>query len=220
MRIANAAGRLVLLDGEDVDHARAVDVATASEGRFAADPQAVYDRWLEFLAWAAVEMFDDAIPLDVTTLGPVVPAPRQVFAVGLNYRAHAEESGFALPSEPVVFTKYVSSFTGPTGDIALTAGNVDWEVELVAVIGEGGRDIPGRARLGARRRAHRRPGHLRPHHPVRRAARPVRARQVLPGLLPDRPVPGHAGRVRRSRRPANSAASSTARACRRPARAT
>jgi 2,4-didehydro-3-deoxy-L-rhamnonate hydrolase len=142
VRIANAAGRLVLLDGEDVDHARAVDVATASEGRFAADPQAVYDRWLEFLAWAAVEMFDDAIPLDVTTLGPVVPAPRQVFAVGLNYRAHAEESGFALPSEPVVFTKYVSSFTGPTGDIALTAGNVDWEVELVAVIGEGGRDIP------------------------------------------------------------------------------
>ena len=65
-----------------------------------------------------------------------------MFAVGLNYRAHAEESGFALPDEPVVFTKYVSSLTGPTGDIVLSPGNVDWEVELVAVIGEGGRDIP------------------------------------------------------------------------------
>jgi len=142
VRIANAAGRLVLLDGEDVDHALAIDVATASEGRFAADPQAVYDRWVEFRAWAAVEMFDDAVALDVASLGPVVPAPRQVFAIGLNYRAHAEESGFALPDEPVVFTKYVSSFTGPQGDITLSAGNVDWEVELVAVLGEGGRDIP------------------------------------------------------------------------------
>jgi 2,4-diketo-3-deoxy-L-fuconate hydrolase len=119
-----------------------VDVALVSEGRFSADPQAVYARWPEFRAWAATETFDEAQPLDVATLDAVVPAPRQVFAVGLNYRAHAEESGFALPSEPVVFTKYVSSLTGPTGDIALSPGNVDWEVELVAVVGEGGRHIP------------------------------------------------------------------------------
>jgi 2,4-diketo-3-deoxy-L-fuconate hydrolase len=138
MRIANSAGRLVLLDRDD----RALDVAEASGGRFSADPQAVYDRWAEFPGWAATASFDAARPLDVATLGPVTPAPRQVFAVGLNYRAHAEESGFALPTEPVVFTKYVSSLTGPAGDITLSPGNVDWEVELVAVIGEGGRDIP------------------------------------------------------------------------------
>ena len=138
MRIANAAGRLVLLDDQD----RALDVAEASGGRFGADPQAVYGRWAEFRDWAATASFDAARPLDVDVLGPVTPAPRQVFAVGLNYRAHAEESGFALPTEPVVFTKYVSSLTGPTGDITLSPGNVDWEVELVAVIGEGGRDIP------------------------------------------------------------------------------
>jgi 2-keto-4-pentenoate hydratase/2-oxohepta-3-ene-1,7-dioic acid hydratase in catechol pathway len=138
MRIANSAGRLVLLDPDD----RAVDVAEASGGRFSADPQAVYDRWAAFHEWAATASFDAARPLDVGRLGPVTPAPRQVFAVGLNYRAHAEESGFALPTEPVVFTKYVSSLTGPGGDITLSPGNVDWEVELVAVIGEGGRDIP------------------------------------------------------------------------------
>jgi 2,4-diketo-3-deoxy-L-fuconate hydrolase len=138
MRITNATGRLVLLDGQE----RAVDVATASAGRFDAAPQAVYDRWAEFRDWAATAAFDKSQPVDVATLDAVVPAPRQVFAVGLNYRAHAEESGFALPEEPVVFTKYVSSFTGPTGDIALSPGHVDWEVELVAVIGEGGRNIP------------------------------------------------------------------------------
>jgi 2,4-didehydro-3-deoxy-L-rhamnonate hydrolase len=137
MRIANAAGQLVLLDEDD----RALDVAEASGGRFTADPQAVYDRWAEFRDWAGTASFDAARPLDVGTLEAVTPAPRQVFAVGLNYRAHAEESGFALPTEPVVFTKYVSSLTGPGGDITLSPGNVDWEVELVAVIGEGGRDI-------------------------------------------------------------------------------
>jgi 2,4-didehydro-3-deoxy-L-rhamnonate hydrolase len=138
MRIANAAGRLVMLDRHD----QAVDVATTSGGRFAADPQAAYDRWAEFRDWAVTASFEEAAPLDVATLGAVVPAPRQVFAIGLNYRAHAEESGFALPDEPVVFTKYLSSFTGPAGDITLSPGNVDWEVELVAVIGGGGRRIP------------------------------------------------------------------------------
>jgi 2,4-didehydro-3-deoxy-L-rhamnonate hydrolase len=137
MRIANAAGRLVLLDADG----SAVDVATASEDRFGADPQAIYDRWAEFRDWTNTVTFDGAQPLDPDTLDAVVPAPRQVFAIGLNYRAHAEESGFALPQEPVVFTKYVSSFTGPHGDIALSPGNVDWEVELVAVMGAGGRHI-------------------------------------------------------------------------------
>ena len=82
-----------------------------------------------------------ARPTGEESLLAVVPRPAQVFAIGLNYRDHAAESGFALPAEPVVFTKYASSFTGPTGDITLSPGNVDWEVELVAVIGTGGRDI-------------------------------------------------------------------------------
>lgn len=137
MRIANAAGRLVVLDADG----QAVDVATASEGRFGAHPQAVYDQWAEFRDWASSASMGRARPLDPDTLDAVVPAPRQVFAIGLNYRAHAEESGFAIPDEPVVFTKYVSSFTGPSGDIVLSPGNVDWEVELVAVIAAGGRHL-------------------------------------------------------------------------------
>src|ERR1700723_1694652 len=65
------------------------------------------------------------------------PAPRQVFGIGLNYREHAAESGFDAPAtEPPVFTKFPSCITGPTGDIEMpTGGKVDWEVELVVVIG-------------------------------------------------------------------------------------
>ena len=47
---------------------------------------------------------------------------------------HAAESGFAPPSDPLFFTKYVSAFSGPVTDVVLPAGNVDWECELVAVI--------------------------------------------------------------------------------------
>jgi 2-keto-4-pentenoate hydratase/2-oxohepta-3-ene-1,7-dioic acid hydratase in catechol pathway len=147
LRVANSAGRLTLIDpvsgpaGEGAA-LRGVDVEAASDGLFSADPQAVYDRWPDFCAWAAEADLRNAAPIATDSLRAVVPRPPQVFAIGLNYRDHAVESGFALPSEPVVFTKYASSFTGPTGEIELSPGNVDWEVELVAVIGRGGHAIP------------------------------------------------------------------------------
>jgi 2-keto-4-pentenoate hydratase/2-oxohepta-3-ene-1,7-dioic acid hydratase in catechol pathway len=58
-----------------------------------------------------------------------------VFAVGLNYRSHAEESGMEIPSVPATFTKFPACLTGPFADVELSGGTVDWEVELVAVIG-------------------------------------------------------------------------------------
>ncbi|MEV0084883.1 fumarylacetoacetate hydrolase family protein [Saccharopolyspora sp. NPDC050642] len=133
MRIANLSGRLVLIaDG------RAIDVEQATGGRFSADPQAVYDRWEEFRAWVA-EAADlpAGVAFEPAALGSPVPAPRQVLAIGLNYRDHASESGFASPSGlPPVFTKYVTSITGPVSEVALPpGGHTDWEVELVAVIG-------------------------------------------------------------------------------------
>ena len=76
----------------------------------------------------------DTFPL----LGPRLarPGARQLFAIGLNYRAHALESGFAIPEDPPVFTKFVSSITGPHhrgGSAALR--HTDWEVELVVTVG-------------------------------------------------------------------------------------
>jgi 2-keto-4-pentenoate hydratase/2-oxohepta-3-ene-1,7-dioic acid hydratase in catechol pathway len=130
MRIANLDGRAVILIGE-----HAVDVERASGGAFAADPQAVYDRWPDFLAWAAGADLPVGEPYDPARLGPPVPRPGQIFGIGLNYREHAAEAGFPAPTEPPVFTKFLSSLAGPQTEVALPTATVDWEAELVVVIG-------------------------------------------------------------------------------------
>jgi len=84
-------------------------------------------------------VFADA--LDAGRVGPPVPAPRSVFAVGLNYRSHAAESGVEPPANPLVFTKFPTCLVGPRDDIALETSTADHEVELVVVIGTGGRHI-------------------------------------------------------------------------------
>ncbi len=139
MRIANLDNRAALVIGEEGAEL-AVDVATASNGRFGPDLPAVYQVWEQIAGWASeldTTNFTGAAHVDRRRLGPPSPAPRQVFAIGLNYHSHAAESGFDSPADtPPVFTKYVSSFTGPDTEVVLpTGGNVDWEVELVAVVG-------------------------------------------------------------------------------------
>ena len=130
MRIGNLDGRLVILTD-----AGAIDVERASGGQFGPDPQQGYERWAEFTAWAATAQ-GDAEPYDPERLGAPSPAPRQSFGIGLNYRDHADESGFGVPDYPSVFTKFPSCITGPYTDVDLPpGGHTDWEVELVAVIG-------------------------------------------------------------------------------------
>nr|WP_103356014.1 fumarylacetoacetate hydrolase family protein [Amycolatopsis sp. CA-128772] len=135
MRIANVAGRAVLAHGKEP-----VDVFKASGGRFGPSPAAVFERWAEFRAWAdteygAVQAVPDADWLTGEQVGAPSPHPRQVFAIGLNYAEHARESGYDLPTTPVVFTKFPACIVGPQHELTLPRGNVDWEVELVAVIG-------------------------------------------------------------------------------------
>ncbi|QEO13883.1 fumarylacetoacetate hydrolase family protein [Agromyces intestinalis] len=142
MRIANLNGRAVLTDA---DTRLALDIERASDGRFGADPGAVYERWSEFAQWARQQdaaSHRDAVPVVPADLGPVVPRPPQILAVGLNYADHAEESNMTLPEHPMVFTKFASSLAGPDVDVELSGDTVDWEIELVAVVGVGGRDIP------------------------------------------------------------------------------
>jgi 2-keto-4-pentenoate hydratase/2-oxohepta-3-ene-1,7-dioic acid hydratase in catechol pathway len=91
------------------------------------------------VAWAAGAAangsLSDPQPFDENDLGAPSPAPRQVFAIGLNYAGHAAESGMDLPAVPAVFTKYPASLGGPFEPIPLSGSMVDWEVELVAIIG-------------------------------------------------------------------------------------
>ena len=127
MRIANLHDRLVLLTD-----AGAVDVERASDGRFGADPQAIFKHWDEFRAW---EPSYPPEPYEDARLGAPAPRPRQVFALGLNYAMHAQEARLELPPAPLTFTKFPSCITGPDADVAVATDRVDWEVELVAVIG-------------------------------------------------------------------------------------
>jgi 2,4-diketo-3-deoxy-L-fuconate hydrolase len=140
VRTANLAGRLALVTA---DGSAALDVERASAGRFGADPQAVFDRWDEFVAWAGTADLTEAEPFAVEGLGAPAPSPRQVLAIGLNYGEHAAESGFAVPDAPtVMFTKWTSCLTGPVSEVVLPAGgHTDWEVELVAVIGKAARNV-------------------------------------------------------------------------------
>ncbi|MBU2958073.1 fumarylacetoacetate hydrolase family protein [Paracoccus sp. 1_MG-2023] len=79
-----------------------------------------------------------------TRLGPCVGRVGKFIGIGLNYADHAAEAGMDLPSEPIVFSKFTSSISGPNDDVEIPPGSqkTDWEVELGFVIGRGGRDIP------------------------------------------------------------------------------
>ena len=102
MRIVNVGRRLVLLDASGAG----LDVEKASHGKFASDPQALFDQWDTLRTWADRLPSDGAFPVDDAELGAPAPAPRQVFAIGLNYAEHAAESNMGRPDTPPVFTKF------------------------------------------------------------------------------------------------------------------
>jgi acylpyruvate hydrolase len=86
----------------------------------------------------------EEIPLAEARLRAVVPNPRKVLCVGLNYWAHIEECDQETPSYPVLFTKYARSLIGAHDPIALPpeSERVDYEAELVVVIGAEARRVP------------------------------------------------------------------------------
>jgi 2,4-didehydro-3-deoxy-L-rhamnonate hydrolase len=135
MRVANYDGRLSLIVPDGV-----IDVAKASFGAFTSDPQAIYASWPAFCEWAPSA--DGAlVALDESKLGPPVPRPRQVFGIGLNYAKHAAEAGQSLPEFPSTFTKFPTCLTGPNSVVELPSDSVDWEVELVVVVGRQARFV-------------------------------------------------------------------------------
>lgn len=144
MRLANLRGRAVLLgDGT------ALDVASASGGRFGPEPRAALDEWDEFRAWADTADLARGDAYSETELGAPIPDPRQIFAIGLNYTDHADESGLAYPEHLIVFTKFLSSLSGPRTAVSLSSDRVDYEAELVVTIGREVRDIAEEEAVGA-----------------------------------------------------------------------
>jgi 2-keto-4-pentenoate hydratase/2-oxohepta-3-ene-1,7-dioic acid hydratase in catechol pathway len=74
---------------------------------------------------------------------PPIPDPHKIICLGLNYRDHAAESGSPIPKEPILFSKYTTALIGPGDNIVLPAVSkeVDYEAELVIVVGKRGRNI-------------------------------------------------------------------------------
>lgn len=136
-RLINVSGRAALdVDGDWFDLARISGDPTL------ANPMVAIARHSELHAMQSG--LDGLAPdggVDPALLGPCPPRPTKVFGIGLNYRAHALETGAELPPAPLTFTKFPSCLTGPTHNIVLSSKTVDWEVELVVVIGTGGRNI-------------------------------------------------------------------------------
>jgi 2-keto-4-pentenoate hydratase/2-oxohepta-3-ene-1,7-dioic acid hydratase in catechol pathway len=82
--------------------------------------------------------------------GVPVAGTRKFVAIGLNYADHAAESNLPIPTEPVVFNKWISCLQGPNDPVTIPRGSqkTDWEVELGIVIGRGGSDIAEADALG------------------------------------------------------------------------
>jgi 2-keto-4-pentenoate hydratase/2-oxohepta-3-ene-1,7-dioic acid hydratase in catechol pathway len=151
MRLASVAGRAQLVIRAAVSEdtfggrfelapsAMLCDIETASQARFGPTMQSVLERWDEFTDWAAT-LADPHVTgvYEPELTDALVTAPSQVFAVGLNYRAHAAEAGAAVPAVPLVFTKFPSCVAPAFGEVAVFTEQVDWEIEVAVVVGRGG----------------------------------------------------------------------------------
>lgn len=87
------------------------------------------------------------LPVSSVRLEAPVQRPGKIFAIGLNYADHIEESKMQTPQRQVWFTKAQTSVNGPYDDIEIAKGTMtnDYEVELVAIIGKGGKHISASA---------------------------------------------------------------------------
>ncbi len=98
------------------------------------------DRVAEAVAGAGPEAL---VPAAEATLMVPIPRPPKILCIGLNYRTHAEETGMAIPDYPIIFTRYPTSLTAHDAPLLRPAAShqLDFEAELVAVIGTAGRHI-------------------------------------------------------------------------------
>ena len=89
----------------------------------------------------------ERVSLDKAKLHAPLSKPPRIFAIGLNYRDHAKESGMEIPATPVVFFKLPTAIVGPGEAIVLPKNSTqpDYEAEFAFVIGKGGYRIPASA---------------------------------------------------------------------------
>jgi 2-keto-4-pentenoate hydratase/2-oxohepta-3-ene-1,7-dioic acid hydratase in catechol pathway len=114
-------------------------------GDIAADMIQLIAEWstLEPVARGVEHAFGNPYSLDQVKLLAPIPRPGKMMAIGLNYADHIAESGQETPKEQLWFAKMGTSVNAPFDPIQIPKASkmVDWEVELVAVIGKGGKNL-------------------------------------------------------------------------------
>ncbi|QDT03292.1 Ureidoglycolate lyase [Rubripirellula lacrimiformis] len=120
----------------------AIEYAMFSEGKICPLP-GVNDQNF-FSSNVAVDASDETWRNAPDAFLPPTPTPEKVICIGLNYRDHAIETGAEIPSEPVVFSKFNTTLIGHGGVIRLPSisKKVDYEAELVVVIGKEAKHVP------------------------------------------------------------------------------
>lgn len=135
-----------------LQNGRAVDLNAANDARgvsmyqaqsvldFLRHGQPAWDVARETLAWLGTREIPEAtFALDAVQLLAPLPRPGKIMAIGLNYRDHARETGAAIPTKPILFTKFSTSVIGPYDTIHVhpdQTQRVDYEAELGVVIGK------------------------------------------------------------------------------------
>ncbi|GAB3939281.1 fumarylacetoacetate hydrolase family protein [Corynebacterium tapiri] len=98
------------------------------------------ENWRELAANASGEQ----VSFEPNELDAVVPAPKKIVCVGLNYANHIKEMGRELPEHPTLFVKFPDALTGPYDEVKVpdyAAGALDWEGELAVIIGKRARRV-------------------------------------------------------------------------------
>jgi acylpyruvate hydrolase len=132
-------------EGLAIEQAGGARGLTASEAGYPGDFDALVRRGLPALEQAAKALSaGHSVDLAAVSRLPPIRAPEKVICVGLNYRDHSAESGFKQPDYPTLFSRFNSSLIGDGAPIVrpFASDKLDYEGELVAIIGKGGRHIP------------------------------------------------------------------------------
>jgi acylpyruvate hydrolase len=136
--------------GLAVEHGDRLNGLFVDEAGYPGDLDALIANGADFVAIGQALAAGSAIDLDSAHLLPPLSRPGKIVCIGLNYRAHSAEAGFELPTYPTVFARFTSSLIGHGDPIILPpqSSQLDYEGELVAIIGRRGRNISASDALG------------------------------------------------------------------------
>ena len=136
-KLGSIKGRAVLISEDNY-----YDLKTISEGKLSSSTlEALHHMDLLNNLNENLNNLDATGAVDTINFDSPVSAPKNCYAVGLNYRNHAEEAGMQIPEVPMIFTKHTTCLVGATSDIEMRSNYVDYEAELIVVIGRQGKNI-------------------------------------------------------------------------------